>query len=216
MSYILNKIICLLFICILLTGVVYSQHSNDWNKVDSLTAFIANSGFIHKNDLEKMDIIWQKSLELNDNHNSEALFDLIYACIPYKKINLRMPLIGGIITYRILSSNDSIFNLKNKNLPKYLFFDSEQSDYGDKDKPAHFFGSAFLAYNEYFFDLSNTFGYFVEAFEEKFELQNQIDSRDLRANFYGSMFGRELRKNSKAKPSTFFLLHTLSYIQITL
>jgi hypothetical protein len=216
MPYKLTKIFYFIIVCILFSGAAYPQHSEDWKKVDSLTSFIANSGLNCKNDLEKMDVLWQKSVELNDNNYSDALFDLIYTCIPYKKVNLRVPIISGILTYRILSSDDSIFNLKNKNLPKYLFFDSERSDYGDKDKPAHFFGSAFLAYNEYFFDLSNTFGYFVEAFEEKFELQNQIDSRDLRTNYYGSLFGRELRKNKKAKPSTFFLLHTLSYIQITL
>lgn len=212
----LSQIIFLLLIFFLTASAVYAQHSEGWKRVDSLTSFIANTCFQGKSDLEKMDVIWQKSLEMNDFHYSEALFDLIYACIPYKKINLRIPVIGGILSYRILSSEDSVFNRKNTNLPKYLFFDSEHNDYGDKDKPAHFFGSAFLAYNEYFFDLSNTFGYFVEAFEEKFELQNQIDSRDLRTNFYGSIFGRELRKNNKAKPSTFFLLHTLSYIKITL
>ncbi|MDP4116241.1 MAG: hypothetical protein Q8903_08910 [Bacteroidota bacterium] len=184
--------------------------------MDSLTSFIANNSFKEENDLVKMDILWQKSLELNDHDNSEALFDLIFACIPYKNIHLRVPVTGGILTYNILSSNDSIFNLKNKNLPKYLFFDSERTDYGDKDKPAHFFGTAFLAYNENFFDLSNTFGYFVEAFEERFELQNKIDARDLRANFYGSLFGKALRTNKNAKPSTFFLLHTLSYIRITI
>lgn len=205
--------ILMLFLIVCSTNI-YSQHSKVWCNIDSLTRFAANNSYKDYNDLTKMDILWNKSLEINNYDYSEALFDLIFTCIPYKKIHLKIPVVGGIIEYNIISSEDSLFNLKNKNLPKYLFFDSELSEYGDKDKPAHFFGSAILAYNANIFDLSNSFGYFVEAFEEKFELQSKIDLRDLRTNFYGSIFGNALRKNKKVKPSTFFLLHTLSYINI--
>ena len=62
-------------------------------------------------------------------------------------------------------------------------------DYGDKDKLAHFFGSAFLSYESTIFDLGKLIGYFVEAFEESFKVQSTVDLRDLDVNEYGRLFG---------------------------
>ena len=52
------------------------------------------------------------------------------------------------------SVTDSIFALKRKNLPKNLFYDTPNTEMGDKDKLPHFFGTAFLSYEISIFNIS--------------------------------------------------------------
>ena len=110
-------------------------------------------------------------------------------------------------------SVDSIFNLKNKNLPKYLFYDTPKNDFGDKDKLAHFFGSAYLSYSTSWFDITQIIGIFVEDFEEKFYIQSRADPRDIRADNLGNMFGKALRKNKELLPSQVLAVYHLTFFR---
>ncbi len=89
-------------------------------------------------------------------------------------------------------------------------------DEGDKDKNAHFFGSAFISYSSNIFDLGDVIGYFVEVFEESFEVQNQVDPRDMEANSLGQIFGRIIKKHKNVLPSQVIILKTLYHIRINL
>jgi hypothetical protein len=108
------------------------------------------------------------------------------------------------------------FLTKNENLPKNLFFDSPQNNFGDKDKLAHFFGSAFLSYESKFFDLGKLIGYFVEAFEESFKVQSSVDIRDLDVNEYGRFFGELLKENDNLLPSQIFLLRSIRFLRVSI
>jgi hypothetical protein len=157
-----------------------------------------------------------KALSLNNYDYSETLLALCFATIPYREVPIRIPLLNLIVNYPLLSAQDSVYQMKNENLPKNIFFDSPQDNYGDKDKLAHFFGSAFLSYNSLFFDLGNLFGYFVEAFEEDFKVQSSIDERDLITNNLGFIFGSLLKSNKKILPSSLLIMHSLSNFSYSL
>jgi hypothetical protein len=115
-----------------------------------------------------------------------------------------------------MCSVDSIYKLKNHNLPARLFFDTPDGDYGDRDKNAHFFGSAFISYSSNVIDLGDLIGYFVEVFEESFEVQNQIDPRDIQANQLGSLFGKIIKKHNNVLPSQVLILKTLYQVRMNL
>jgi hypothetical protein len=59
--------------------------------------------------------------------------------------------------------------------------------------------------------LAFVIGYFVEAFEESFQVQNVIDERDLETNYLGNIFGKLLRKNKSTLPSEVLIMHSLFY-----
>ncbi len=109
-----------------------------------------------------------------------------------------------------------IFLKKNKQLPRYLFFDSPETEHGDVDKQAHFYGSAFISYSITIFDLGNLIGYFVEAFEEDFKVQSRIDTRDLDVNLYGKIFGESLNINTNTLPSHIMVIRSLRYFIFSL
>ena len=138
------------------------------------------------------------------------------ATVPYREVPIQIPLIKSIVSYPLTSADEETFLKKNENLPRYLFFDTPQNDYGDKDKLAHFFGSAFLSYESNIFDLGKLIGYFVEAFEESFKVQSSIDLRDLDVNEYGRLFGTLLKENNKLLPSQIFLLRSLRFFRVSL
>ena len=152
-------------------------------------------------------------MKVTKNNYSEALFALTFAAVPYKFVPIQIPILKFVFNYPLVSANDSVFNLKDRNLPKYLFFDSPSNNYGDKDKVAHFFGSAFLSYSSNFFDLGDLIGYFVEVFEQDFKVQSSIDIRDLQTNALGNIFGLLLKKNKRVLPSSVMLIRSLFYIR---
>jgi hypothetical protein len=121
-----------------------------------------------------------------------------------------------MINFPLISSADSIFKLKDKNLPARLYFDTPEDDFGDRDKNAHFFGSAFISYSSSIVDLGDLIGYFVEVFEESFEVQNQVDPRDIQANQLGNLFGKIIKKHKNVLPSQVLILKTLYQIRMNL
>jgi hypothetical protein len=168
------------------------------------------------NDLYAVDSIYlHAKAQLNDDL-SEAMLSLAFASVPYNNVPIRLPLIHHILNFPLISSADSIFKLKNHNLPHHLYFDTPDDSLGDRDKNAHFFGSAFISYSSSIFDLGDLIGYFVEVFEESFEVQNKVDPRDIQANHLGNLFGRIVKKHKNVLPSQVLILKSLYQIRMNL
>lgn len=198
-----------LLVIFLSAGFIFPQQSKLSKNVNAITEYIASREFntLKYPDIEKLDVLYSNALQICDNDITETLLALTFACVPYKEVHLRIPIINSILVFPLISAADSIFHLKNNSLPKMLFPDSPNNDYGDRDKVAHFFGSAFVAHSQNIFDFTFLIGYFVEAFEESFEVQNQIDSRDIRTNKLGELFGEKLKCDEQIKPSDVLSLY---------
>jgi hypothetical protein len=191
------------------------QQSNISKTVNYISSYIASDDFIHMkneiNDLFVTDSIYVTALKFKENDYTETLLALSAATLPYREVPIVIPLINSVWNYPIVSANDSVYNLKNKNLPTNFFYDTPQNEYGDKDKLAHFFGFAFLEYSTLIFDFGNLIGNFIEAFEEDFKIQSSIDYRDLEVNFLGKCFGKLLKKDKSVLPSQILVMRTLYY-----
>ena len=203
-----------------ITQKQFPQQSKLGIEVNKLSEYIASNYFENLyaecGDPARTDSLYMEALKITNGNHNEALFALTFAVIPYNLVPIKIPLLPIIINYPLISAEDSVFNLKNRNLPKYLFFDSPANNYGDKDKLAHFFGSAYLSYAGNFFDLSDLIGYFVEVFEQDFKVQSSIDPRDLHADTLGDIFGRLLKQNKEVLPSQVMMIKTLFYCRYNL
>jgi hypothetical protein len=204
----------------LLTNLIFPQQSSLSKGVNYLSDFIASEQFLElknqNNDLALVDSIYSRAIQFYDYDYQEALLTLTFTTIPYSKVPLVVPIIKSRIFYPLISANDSISTLKNKNLPKKLFYDTPSDIGGDKDKLAHFFGNAYIGYAENILNLADVFGYFVEVFEEDFKSQSKIDFRDMDVNWYGVLFGELLETHKNVLPSQIMTLRSLRYFLITL
>ena len=216
------KAVKLLIIILLIISsqiIIFPQQSKLSKAVNYLSDFIASDHFLQlkktNSDLALVDSIYLRAIAFTGEDYGEALLAITFTTIPYKEVPLVIPMFSSIANFPLISADDSTFNLKNKNLPQKLFFDSPNTEYGDKDKLAHFFGNAFLGYSQNIFDLSDLIGYFVESFEESFKVQSKADYRDLDVNWYGDLFGKLLRDNSKLLPSQIMLIRSLNYFSFT-
>ena len=211
-----NILLTTLFMCF----SIFPQQSDLSKGVNYLSDFIASYYFTNlKNectDLNLVDSIYTRAIEFYNYDYQEALLALTFTTIPFRRVPLVIPLIKARIYYPLISANDSIAALKNKNLPGQLFYDSPKNDFGDKDKLAHFFGNGFIGYSEIILDLADVFGYFVETFEEDFKVDSKIDYRDMDVNWYGVLFGNMLEINKKVLPSQIMIIRSLRYFTITI
>lgn len=208
-----------IWICFLLqTFNFYPQQSDISKAVNNISEYIASENFISlKNkigDVLAVDSIYIEAIKFSEGNTSEALLALMLATVPYNKVPIQVPILNSIVYYPLTSADEEIFLKKNTNLPRYLFFDTPQNDYGDKDKLAHFFGSAFLSYESNLFDMGKLIGYFVEAFEESFKVQSNVDLRDLDVNEYGRLFGELLKENKDLLPSQIFLFRSIRFLRV--
>ncbi|MBE0573018.1 MAG: hypothetical protein IH618_15860 [Ignavibacteriaceae bacterium] len=210
----------ILILTFLSTPFIFPQQSSLSKGVNYLSDFIASDYFLElKNentDLALVDTIYLRSVNFYENDYEEALLALTFTTIPYQRIPIVLPIIKARIYYPLISASDSIANLKNRYLPSKLFFDSPVNDYGDKDKLAHFFGNAFIGYAENILKLADVFGYFVEAFEEDFKAQSEVDFRDVDVNWFGVLFGEMLEINKSVLPSQIMTIRSLRYFRIIL
>lgn len=201
-------------------NLALAQQSQLSKSVNELSEYIGSDEFIklknHSGDLVASDSLFRKAILICNNDIGDALLTLMFAAVPYREIPIKIPIINCVINYPLVSADEKTFLLKNANLPRYLFIDSPDDEYGDKDKLAHFFGSAFLEYESHFFDLGKLIGYFVEVFEESFKVQSTIDNRDLDVNDYGRLFGKLLKTNDQLLPSNIFLIRSLRFIRVKL
>ncbi len=205
---------------IILTTLIFPQQSKLSKAVNYLSDFIASDHFVElkktNSDLALVDSIYLRAIAFTKEDYSEALLALTFATVPYKEMPIVIPIIKEVIYYPLIAADDSTFNLKNKNLPRYLFYDSPKTNHGDVDKLAHFFGNAFIGYSQNIFDLSSLIGYFVESFEEIFKVQSKVDYRDLDVNWYGDQFGKLLKESEKVLPSQIMLIRSLKYFSFVL
>ena len=217
-----NRVIPFIVLClfILINQDLFSQESNLGIEVKKLSDYIASNHFaalkLKMDDPSRADSLFKEALLMTHGNFNEALFALTFTVVPYNLVPIKIPMFPIIINYPLVSAIESVFEQKNKNLPKYLFFDSPEDNYGDKDKLAHFFGAAFLSYSGNIFDLSDLIGYFVEVFEQDFKVQSSIDPRDLHADTLGDIFGRLLKKNKEVLPSQVIFIKTLFYCRYDL
>ena len=203
---------------LVITSSIFPQQSTLSKGVNYLSEFIASDYFLElkgrNTDLNLVDSLYKRAIRFYQNDYEEALLALTFTTIPYRRVPLVIPLIKSRIYYPLISDNDSISNLKNKNLPNRLFYDTPEVNYGDKDKLAHFFGNAFIGYAENILNLADVFGYFVEAFEEDFKAQTSVDFRDVDVNWYGVLFGDMLETNKNILPSQIMTIRSLRYFLI--
>jgi len=213
------RIVLIPLIVLVLEINLYPQQSILSKGVNYLSKFIASDYFLDlkktNNDLELTDTLFLRAVKYKNYNYSEALLALTFATVPYKEVPIEFPLIG-VLDYPLISANDSVFIKKDKNLPKELFYDTPKDNFGDKDKLAHFFGSAFISYSSNIFDLGDLIGYFVEVFEQSFKVQSSVDTRDLRTNKLGNIFGSILKKDKNVLPSQVMLIKSLSYFSYNL
>jgi hypothetical protein len=213
-------IIIIFFLIVFYPNQIFPQQSNLSKAVNHISEFIASEKFKEikesGNDLAATDSIYKEAIKYCDSNISEALLALMLATVPYRVVPVQLPILNLSLNYPLTSADLQIFLKKNDNLPSILFFDSPRNNYGDKDKLAHFFGSAFLSYESTIFDLGKLIGYFVEAFEESFKVQSTVDLRDLDVNEYGRLYGTLLKENTSLLPSQIFLLRSLRYLRVTL
>jgi hypothetical protein len=211
----INIIRSILILTLVICSNHYPQQSKLSKAVNYISDFIASEYFLNlkniKTDVALLDSIYLRAVDFSNDDYSEALLALTFATVPYKEVPIEGPILKNLLYFPLTSTDDSIFVLKNKNLPKYLYYDSPKTDYGDKDKLAHFFGNAFLSYSVPIFDLANGFGYFVESFEEDFKVQSRIDYRDLEVNVNGTLFGELLLDNENLLPSDIILFRSLTF-----
>lgn len=196
----------------------FSQQSQISKTVNHISSYIASEEFLElKNkigDVSAVDSIFIDATKFTAGNISEALLAIMLATVPYNEVPIQVPLFNSTINYPLISAEEEIFLAKNENLPKNLFFDTPQNNYGDKDKLAHFFGSAFLSNESNIFDIGKLIGYFVEAFEESFKVQSSVDLRDLDVNEYGRLFGELLKENKDLLPSQIFLFRSIRFLRV--
>jgi hypothetical protein len=200
--------------------VLFPQQSDLSKSVNSVSAYIASNNFyelkIKIGDAAASDSIFVEAVNVCNGNTGDALLTLMLATVPYNEVPIQIPIVKTMVYYPLTSADENTFLKKNENLPRYLFFDTPKNNYGDKDKLAHFFGSAFLSYESNIFDLGKLIGYFVESFEESFKVQSSVDLRDLNVNEYGRLFGTLLKENNKLLPSQIFLLRSLRFFRVAL
>jgi len=154
-----------------------------------------------ESDLVLIDTIYLRAKKFQNDKIAETLLTLTFATLPFNVMPLKIPYIGIVLNIKLPSGDPNLINLKIQNLPKQLFKDSPNTNFGDKDKTAHFFGNAYFSYSVTLFNLSKFLSIFVELFEDAFKVEGSIDNRDFVANQLGYEFGNDLLKNPDLLPS---------------
>jgi len=219
MKLLLHSVFLILFILIS-SSFSIAQQSNLSKGVNYLSEFIASDYFLElkkeNSDLALVDSIYFRAIKFYNFDYQEALLAITFTTIPYRRVPLVIPILNSRLYYPLISADDSISSLKNKNLPKQLFYDTPTDKGGDKDKLAHFFGNSFLGYGENILNLADVFGYFVEVFEEDFKSDSKVDFRDIDVNWYGYLFGDMLEVNKNILPSQIMTIRSLRYILVVI
>lgn len=214
------KLKYVLSLIIIASPLLFPQQSRLSKEVNLITEYIASDQFSNLNKtndpLFNIDSIYIHARTICNNDIEETFLALTFAFVPYRIVPIKLPTSKIVLNYPLISADLETFHKKNKNIPKELFFDTPDGSSGDNDKPAHFFGSAFIGYSSDIFDLGELIGYFVEQFEETFKVQSQIDLRDIQTNELGNLFGKLIKKNKNIMPSHLFLMKTFMLIRMNL
>ncbi len=195
------------------SSTILSQDKSFEDGVIYLSSYIASEEFARQDaqSFHLVDTVFNKAVKFYNGDISEALLALTFATLPFNKMPVTIPFFNVKMFLKLPSVNDSLFIVKRNNLPGIVYFDSNINGGQDKDKVAHFFGNAFLAYNVSFINLSKFMGLIVEMFESTFKVSGGIDFRDIQSNHLGEFFGKSLKTNKHLLPSDFFKVYSLFY-----
>jgi len=181
--------------------------------INYLVNFVNSDKFMelkeNNSDLSLIDTIYLRAIQFNNYDYAEALLALTFVTLPFQNMPLNIPYTKIIFDVKLPAGAEEEVPTKIENLPKNIFIDSPKSNFGDKDKVAHFFGNAYLAHSVTFFNLSKFLSIFVELFEDAFKIKGGIDNRDIVANQLGYIFGTELLNNPSALPSESLKLYPI-------
>ena len=156
-------------------------------------------------DLQAVDAIYLRSLAIAEYDIQKALFLSLMAVLEHRTLDLRMPFIHYIPLPLTFESKPE-FRARVKHVPKTLYPDSPKTKEGDRDKPQHFFASAYLAYTSDAPVYVQIFGDAIEWAEPILVVGGADDPRDRRANDQGMLFGRDLISDKILLPSDYLTL----------
>ncbi len=134
----------------------------------------------------------------------------MFVFLQHPSVTLDFPAPVPDIIIPLLTPDSELFNERNELIPRGFLFDSKYYSSDDRDKLSHFFGSAFLGYNNFSW-LTLLIGNMIEASEELLIVRNKVDHRDLKINFLGFKYGERLRKEPFRLPSSFVILYNLNH-----
>jgi hypothetical protein len=212
-----NIIIAFTLLYIGHTNISYSQFTDSPHlsvSIQNISEFIASDKFkeLTKNNssYDAIDSLFLYSLNYCNNNISETLLALTFATLPFYEMPISFPIYSSKINIPLPAPTKIVFDKKQNNLIKNIFFDIGKNS--DKDKLPHFFGNAYLSYNAASFNLSKFMSILVELFEHSFKVQGAIDYRDLIVNSLGDTFGRLIRHNNELHPSDVLKLYYLYHL----
>lgn len=188
-----------------------STHLSD--VVYSLSEYISTGNYLSydKNTIYGIDSIYLKAKFILKDDISEALLSTTFATLPFNHIPVLLPFLNTKIDIPLPAVEESLFTLKNENLPSGFLIDNKNPN-SDKDKIAHFFGNAFISHSISFINLSDFLGLLIELFENAFYVEGSIDARDIIINRLGQKFGEDLKKDSSLLPSQYFSVYNSLFI----
>lgn len=169
-------------------------------KSEEFSSFRASYGDVHS-----VDAIFDEALRLSWGNVYEALFISLLATMEHRRVDVRIPVIGVVVPLPLTSEFEDEFEDRVKYLPTKLYPDSPPTEYGDKDKLQHFFGSALATYVSESTESADALGNFIESKESAYVPGEVVDTRDIRTNRQGQAFAFALFSNKQVRPSMFIL-----------
>ncbi|MCE1187533.1 MAG: hypothetical protein LWX56_00195 [Ignavibacteria bacterium] len=206
-----KTIIFICLFCFCLYNGTFAQQSVLSQKICRLSAFVAEIPRVDRGgkDLLWIDSIYIQALKICDNDKADALLTLTFSLLPYNRVPIHIGLFGLKFNFPLFSADSEIYTKKNSKLPRRFLIDSPNDAFGDSDKLAHFFGSAFLTYEFRSENFCNSVGIFVELFEQAFTSEGPVSVPDLTADKLGSKFGKILREDEMFLPSRLLLMYNV-------
>ncbi|MCZ7604437.1 MAG: hypothetical protein QY331_08945 [Melioribacteraceae bacterium] len=205
------------FIVLIIPYCLFSQPLDE--SVSKLSEYIISPHFENiirvNNDIDALDSLFIEAVKYQNGDVSEALLTIAFSALAFQYLPIQVPIIGLKLNLPLSHVDEKLFQKKIDNLPKNLFFNSPKSKFGDKDKIAHFFGSAYLSNTVTLFKLSKFMGIFVEFFEAAFKVEGFLDYRDMKINNLGELYGIALRENQNLLPSEILRVYNLFYFRLT-
>jgi hypothetical protein len=171
---------------------------------DYITELEAPETRTRESDLKRLDAIFDRAVYLAEGDAMHALLILTWATLPYHRFPAVLPLLDWTITVPVSTESREAFRRRLANLPGMLLEDTPPSL--DRDKPPHFFGSAWLQCVLNSPELADAAGNMLEWMEEVFKLEGFRDERDILVNRLGIIFAMQLQRQQAVRPSDIFML----------
>lgn len=152
-------------------------------------------------DPRALDAIFIRAMQLTNNNTAVALLLSAISSFDHRLVGVRVPVFR--LFFPLSDESDEEFARRVRHLPAKLYADSPRDSSGDRDKPQHFFGSAFFTFICESEASADRFGEFIERGEDAFIVGGVDDERDRRANHQGQRFGAALLDDNRRLPSDY-------------